>query len=486
MAVAITLFAGLMANSTRYGWFRDELYFRSLGKRLSVGFADVPILTPLVARVTSSLFGDSLSLLRVWPALSMMGVVLFSASLCSMFGGSRKAETVTAASVAVSPIALIFGHVYHYAAFDLLAWSAVLWCILRLTQHGSPKWWVAVGSILGIGYENKNLITLLVVGLLVGLVTTGHVSLFRSHWCLVGAALAAMIAAPNVIWQFQHHLPQVELANHIRRQSSEIDRGLIIFFQAAFVGVPLIGFALRGVALLWRRPQLRFIPVAYLSIVAIIIATGGKHYYAAGLLPAFLAAGSASGSTRFKQGRIDSAVAENSKRRNLHVRILLSGLVSAFIGLPLIPQSFIAASPVPGIYPDVLESIGWPSFVSQVGNVVVSLNPTDRANAFLLTRNYGEAGALDIFGRDLPPIRSVHNQYWLWGPPPETSASTEVVIAVGFDQDQLNEIFRTVRSAGHITMPDNIDSQEQHQTIFLCRNRRYRWSVVWSSLKNYS
>jgi hypothetical protein len=474
LAVATAVFVVLISMSTRYGWFRDELYFRALGKRLDLAFVDVPIFTPAAARLTATLFGDSLIALRVWPALCVVGLVMTNASLCKKFGGNARSQTIAALAIACSPIALIFGHVFHYAPFDLIAWSLVVWCVVHLSSGASPKWWLAVGVTVGVGYENKNLIVLVVVGLLVGIVLTGRSSILKSRWFFAGIVVAAVLAAPNLWWQIRHHLPEVQLARHIRSQTSVADRVMIVPFQAAFVGVPIVGLAIRGARRLWNRPDLRFLPVAYLCVLAIVIASGGKHYYAAGLLPMFLAAGSMNEES-------------NQPNKRIYMSLAVTATISALIGLPIVPQSVVGATPVFAVYPDVVESIGWPSFVAQVTHVVEGMSVTDRQHALLLTRNYGEASALDRFGRNLPTIWSSHNQYWLWGPPVEPNKlSDEVVIAVGFDRPVLEQAFASVVEVARVVMPHEIDSQEQQVSILLCRKRNEPWAATWPNLKNYS
>jgi hypothetical protein len=350
----------------------------------------------------------------------------------------------------------------------------IVWCVVHLVAGASPKWWLVVAVIVGVGYENKNLIVLVVVGLLVGIVSTGRSSILKSRWFFAGVVVAAVLAAPNLWWQLRHQLPEVQLARHIRSQSSIADRVLVVPFQAAFVGAPIIGLAIRGARRLWGRPDLRFLPVAYLCVLTIVIASGGKHYYAAGLLPMFLAAGS-----------IDEE--SNQANKSIYVSLGVTATISALIGLPILPQSMVGATPVFAVYPDVVESIGWPSFVAQVSHVVEDLSVTDRQHALLLTRNYGEAGALDRFGQNLPGIWSSHNQHWIWGPPVESNKpSDEVVIAVGFDRTVLEQVFASVEEVARVVMPYEIDSQEQRVSILLCRRRNQTWAATWPRLKNYS
>lgn len=57
LVVAGAAFAVLMAVSDFYGFHRDELYFLYAARHLQAGYVDQPILTPLLARVSLSLFG---------------------------------------------------------------------------------------------------------------------------------------------------------------------------------------------------------------------------------------------------------------------------------------------------------------------------------------------------------------------------------------------------------------------------------------------
>ncbi|MGH3422006.1 MAG: hypothetical protein ACRDOD_20720, partial [Streptosporangiaceae bacterium] len=79
-AAAVTI--GLLCLSARYGFHRDELYFRIAGQHLGFGYVDQPPLTPLIARVERVLFGDSTTAIRVWPALVAGAVVMLTALLC--------------------------------------------------------------------------------------------------------------------------------------------------------------------------------------------------------------------------------------------------------------------------------------------------------------------------------------------------------------------------------------------------------------------
>src|ERR1700757_2444124 len=76
--------AGAMAllhilTNGRYGFHRDELQFLSDARHLDWGFVAYPPFTPLVERISLSIFG-----------LSMVGLRLFSVIATSTAGGSHR------------------------------------------------------------------------------------------------------------------------------------------------------------------------------------------------------------------------------------------------------------------------------------------------------------------------------------------------------------------------------------------------------------
>jgi hypothetical protein len=80
-----------------------------------------------------------------------------------------------------------------------------------------------------------------------------------------------------------------------------------------------------------------------------------------------------------------------------------------------------------------------------VERVYAVLPSAQRAQAYVLTSNYGEAGALQLLGRPgrMPPVISGHNNYYLWGPGRCTGAE---LITVGYGPGDMQ--------SAHLLCPD--------------------------------
>ena len=95
--VAACAFAVEMAVSAQYGYHRDELYFLTAGQHPAFGYVDQPPLTPLLARLSAAVFGNTLVGVRVLPALCLAALVVLSAAMSRVLGawphrpGARRA-----------------------------------------------------------------------------------------------------------------------------------------------------------------------------------------------------------------------------------------------------------------------------------------------------------------------------------------------------------------------------------------------------------
>ncbi|MGI5253168.1 glycosyltransferase family 39 protein [Actinacidiphila glaucinigra] len=355
LGVAGAVAAVLTALSGRYGFHRDELYFLVAGDHPAWGYVDQPPLTPLAARLSTAVFGDTPAGLRVVATLACAVTVVTVAAVARELGGGRAAQVLAAACTAVSGFVLAVGHLVSTATFDMLAWVVVCWLLLRLLRTGDRRLWLALGAALGVGMQNKYLIALLALSLLVALLATGPRQVLRGRWPLAGAAVALAVALPSLWWQAAHGWPQLTVAGGISADDGAENRVLFVPQQIVFLSPVFVPVWIAGGLRLWRDPALRwaraFVP-AYLLLAVVVVVSGGKPYYCLPLLLVLLAAG---------------CVTSVSRPRVMWPAVALTAVISALISLPVLPPGVVGA--VNGVNKEQGEQIGWPHLADAVAEV---------------------------------------------------------------------------------------------------------------------
>ena len=208
---AIKLGLHLVVNAVAaYGLFRDELYYVACANHLAFGYVDHPPLSILILSAQILVSGDSLFAIRFLPALAGALTVFGSGFIARELGGGRFAQILSAVSVLLVPAFLVINGFYSMNAYDLLLWTLVIYLLLRLMQSEREGLWLVFGTAIGLGIQNKLTMLFLGVGLVAGLLLSAHRRVFRERNAWFAALIAALIAAPYVIWQAVHGWPTLE------------------------------------------------------------------------------------------------------------------------------------------------------------------------------------------------------------------------------------------------------------------------------------
>jgi hypothetical protein len=138
------------------------------------------------------------------------------------------------------------------------------------------------------------------------------------------------------------------------------------------------------------------------------------------------------------------------------------------------------------IHDNFVEEIGWPELTETVAGIYTALPAAEQAQTGILTSNYGEAGAINLYGPafHLPTALSGMNSYWLRGygsPPPQT------LIVVGLSREEAEGYFTACDLAGQVTNRYGVENEETkfHPDIFLCRGLRQPWPEFWKDFQRF-
>jgi 4-amino-4-deoxy-L-arabinose transferase-like glycosyltransferase len=457
----------LTVGSVGYGFHRDELYFRMLAP--AWGHVDQPPLTPWLARTFTSVVADEAWALRIPATVASAASVVLVAMITRELGGDRRAVAFAAWGAAFAGLPLALGHVLLTSTIDLpLTLGVVLTVVLALRT--SPQWWLAAGAVAGLATWNRLLVPLVWFGVLLGLAVLGPRAPLRTRWPWLGAVVAAVVGAPNLVYQWQHDWPQLAMGAALSDNNAADVRADLPLILLIAIGPPLVVVWLAGAWEAWRLPRARWLLApAVVLLVFTVVAAAQPHYplvmlavlYAVGCLP------------------LSRWVGDHAWRRAVVVGLIaLNAVVSVVIALPVVPVTAVGATPLPDLSTLVADQVGWPRYVRQVASVAAR---ADDPGAVVITSNYGEAGAVARYGPalGLPAPYSGQNDLGTRPGPPE---GTRTVVFVGWQLAAASPLFATCTVQARLDNGVGVDNEEQGAPVAICRDPVLPWSRLWPQL----
>jgi hypothetical protein len=374
--------------------------------------------------------------------------------------------------------------------------GCVYFAILAVKRE-DPRYWLWFGVVAGIGLEEKYSIAVLGVGLVAGLLLTEQRRVFAAKWIWLGGALAFLVFLPNFLWNVRNHWPFLELMHNIKADGRDVVLSPVAYFaQQVLIAQPLLApIWITGVlAFLFsaRLKRYRFLGWCYLATFTVFVVLKGKNYYLGPIYPVYLAAGAVV---------IENFIARSRQvwlKPALVTLILAAGVWLAPVVMPIFPVeqfiSYMAKLPfeVPrsehshmrAILPQhFADQFGWEEMVATVNQAYSRLSPEERPACGIFAQDYGQAGAIDFFGRryGLPPALSGHQTYFLWGP---RGYSGNCLIVLDDSTEVLQGLFERVEYVGKSA--DNSYALEREIRVFICRGAKFgSLAELWPRLKKW-
>ncbi len=488
-ALALFNVALHLAFYNTLGFHRDELLYFSLGAHPSAGYASVPPLTGWLAWLMIRVAGSNLFSARLLPAL-FSGVMVFLASgLTKELKGNRYAQILAAVAIVIFPINLRGFYLFEPVFLDVFFWTLIFWVLLKWINTQQNRWLLFLGIAVGLGLMNKYTVFLQLFCLFLVIFFTPYRSLFRRRAFWLATVIAFLIFLPNIVWQVANGFPVIthmqalhdsQLVN-VNRINFLTDQ-LMIGFMATFLILPGL-----FVPLFSRSyKQARFMAVASLLGMLILLVLRGKSYYTAGVLPFLICSG---------------AVVWEKLLKPPALRLAFP-LLLAFLSLPAFPLGIPVcnAQKLAGYFAgmkrtigfdavlrdedgryhalpqDYADMLGWDELAN--GASVAWKQIPDQKAAFIFCENYGEAGAITVLGKNLglPQPVSFSESFYYWAPREFRSAITSVVYINDEMGEDVDTLFRNIRVVGGITNPL---AREFGTKVWLCTDPKYDFNAFW-------
>jgi hypothetical protein len=495
--LALFKFVLHLATSGQYGYFRDELYYAACGEHLDWGYVDHAPLVGVYAWASRALLGDSLFALRFLPAVAGAMKVFLAGMMARELGGKRFAQALAALVVLITPIYLGVDNFLSMNAFEPLFWMGCAYVVILVLKGGDERLWLLFGALAGLGLMNKHSMIFFGFALIAGLALTPARRVFLSKWFWAAGLIAFLIFLPNIIWQVNRGWPTLELLRNVANSGKNAATSPFGFILQQVLILNPITFPLWAAGLYYflvsseGRP-FRALGWAYLIALATFIVLKGKNYYLAPVYPMLFASGAVAVENLISRRRVTWL------KPAIATALIALGLIIAPLAIPVLPvETFIKYSNTLGLADSVktenhekgklpqqyADMHGWENMAATVARVYDRLSPEDKAKCAIFGQNYGEAAAIDYFGRayNLPKAISGHQSYFMWGPREYTG---EVMIVMGDNEKRLRELFEEVEQA-EVIKCEYCMPYENNLPVFLCRRMKTPLPEMWPKIKKW-
>jgi len=431
--VVIKIGLNLLAIS-HFGFHRDEFLHLVLADHLDWGYKEVPPFIALLAKATQLFFGNSVFAARIFPTICGGLIVWFTGQITVELGGKKFAIALACLALIFSPAFAASDYLFQPVVFDQLWWVMAVWLLAKYSNTSSVKYLYFLGIIVGLGMLTKYSMAFFTFALIVGIVISKQRKMLLNRHIIGAAVVAVIIFLPNIIWQFQHHLPVITHMKTLQKEQLDYIKPSDFIMQELMVnGVALFVWLTGFIFLLFsfRLHKFQFLAISFVLIFVFLLVMNGKSYYLFGAYPMLFAAGGF-GFERWLK-------ASGYALRGLVIALFtIPNLLLFPMVLPVLPLNQTLAffrfadrnlsfmrfavtwedHKVHKTTQDYADMLGWDEMTAKVAQAWQSLTPDQQKQTQIFADNYGEAGAIHLLGKPyhLPEVISLASSFTLWAP----------------------------------------------------------------------
>lgn len=469
-----------------WSFHRDELLYLALGRNLDWGYASVPAGIGFWAWFGDSVLGGSVEAIRLISTLFGTATVLLTGLMAKEMLLREDAGAGKFSMILIGLAGLTSGAylrpcmLFMPVVFDGFYWTLLCWLFLKYINTGKSSWLLWFGAAAGLGLLNKYSVLIFLFAMLPGLLFTKNRRIFSDKKFYVAAGLALLVFAPNIAWQAEHRFPVFRHIGELAAtQFAHVSMGSFFGDQLRFF-LPAVPVWLCGLYFLLFRKEAaawRIFGWMYLTVLAVLLYFSAKSYYSLGAYPVLLAAGAAF---------LERQTANRLKwlRYAVPAFMLLIGAIVLPAALPLFPPEREARfvqqmAKLPGLQDilrwedgnyyalpqDFADMIGWEELAEAAGKTWQNI--PDKSAAAIYADSYGQAGAIEHFGKKYGVTKvmsfSDNYRYWL---PDSLPANFQTLIYVNDELgDDMPGFFQKIEKVWELDMPL---SRQHGDQVYLC------------------
>ncbi len=415
------------------------------------GFMEVPPFLSIFAWLTH-LFGDGIFWIKFWPSLFGALTYIIAGRIILSLGGKIFALALCFLSFIYSGYLRV--HFLFQPNFpEIFFWTMIAWGAIRYVQTQKNGWLYVMGVSAGLGMMSKYSALFFIVSVLAGILLTNQRKIFTNRHLYFAAAAGFIIFLPNVIWQYHKHFPVFHHMQELKETQLQYISPVSFIIDQFVMFLPVVFVWIAGFIYAAFSPAgktYRFVALAYVFVIAILLVLHGKSYYSLGVYPTLLAFGS-----YFLEKRTEVRL------KFLRYVYIIVPLIFTWqfvpIALPVLPPQQLARlyektsakktgalhwedlkdHPLPQDFADML---GWEEMAQKAAAAWNLLDSNEKKRAIIFCDNYGQAGAVTFYAKKyhIPAAYSDNASFLYWMP---DSMHIENLVLLTDDQEEMQHPF---------------------------------------------
>ncbi len=409
---------------------RDEYLYMADAGHLAWGYIEMPPLLAVLGFI-SNLLGGSANTVHMWGGIFGALTVLLVGKMVLQMKGDLWAVFIACLAFLCSGFLRM--HVLFQPNFlDVFFWTAASYLIICWIDTEKTKYLYLLGICFGLGMLGKYSTAFYILSFLAAVLLTDKRKWLTNKHFYFSMLAGLAILAPNLIWQFRHHFPVLHHMQLLNQQQLQYNSRIDFIISQFTTALPSFFIWLGGLwYVLMNREGRKYLllGILYLGIIGILLYFNGKGYYAMAIYPTLMAFG----------GIWFSKIIKTKWFRWTKWVGPAFTILLCYLALPIylptrspeklatfyqggyIDKSFalIWEDHQKHLLPqDFADMLSWREMAVKTANVYHSLPDSIKKQTMVYGDNYGEAGALSFYGKELglPEIYSDDASYIFWLP----------------------------------------------------------------------
>lgn len=477
------------------GFQGDELLHIETGKHLAFGYMEFPPLIGVLAFIQNLLQSESVFVHHFFAHLSAILILILVSKITTELGGKAKAVFLVLLCIIIAPAFGRSQQLFQPVVFSQLFWVLNFYFLFKYVKFLDRKyvWLLTFSTALAFLTKYDAVFFIFGVSALLFFKKTRQALLEHKFWWNI--LVFILLVSPNIIWQYANDFPVLKMFN--RLYETQLDRltPLQVFGDLVVALNPLTLLVWgAGIISMFHDQMRRYSPliISILLSTALLAFSKGKGYYFYPIVLTILPFG----------GVFWESIVLTKRKWAIYPLsfVLLSGIFLIPFGMPVFPlESYLKndypyekRETVPGgqynvRFEERYSKEKWDETLNELKSVYDSLPKTEKENTLIWGKHYGQAGALNLFGKKhgLPHSFSLHGSFYLWFP---TGQMPQTTIALRYSDRTgkrfFEPYFEEVIPAKSIYNPYAKEEEDLWQTIFICKKPKQTYDELKELFKN--